>query len=405
MTTLKSNNIQNVELNPQDKGLKILFVPRWYPNRIDPMPGLFIQKQAGALAKKHSVQILSVHPDPDCKGTYEIVNSVENAVRACHVYYKADQTRSVFSKLTGIIRYIKAHHIGYHSLMPFAVDIIHGHILTREIFFAWFMARKQGCPYIISEHWSRYYPGNGTYKGLIRKWLTRLLLKNSSGLITVSESLAQAMKSVKLVHPTTRVVPNVVDTGLFVPPSEKPVESKAVILHVSCFEDKSKNISGFLDAITQLYQSRNDFRVLMVGEGPDYQAIRKYSDSLGLSDGQVKFTGLKQNTELVGLYQTASFLVQSSNYETFGTVVIEALACGTPVVSTNTGVASEIISNRNGIIIQQSSVYEMARAIDQMLNFYPTFEWRKFHESVARDFSENQIAEKLTAIYREILSK
>ena len=256
------------EPDKQDQGLRILFVPRWYPNRCDPMPGLFIQRQAEALAKRHSVQVISVHPDPSCLTAYELVHSVENTVKTCRVYYRTGSKLPVLSKLVNFFRYIKAHHLGYTSLEPFKVDIIHGHILTREIFFAWFMSRKQKQPYLISEHWSRYFPENGTYKGLIRKWLTESLLKKSSGLIVVSDSLAEAMKSSGLVHPNTFVVPNVADSSAFLPPQNKPVVKQAVILHVSCFDDKSKNISGFLEAIAELALRRNDFKVFWPAKAP-----------------------------------------------------------------------------------------------------------------------------------------
>jgi len=367
------------------------------------MPGLFIQRQAEALAKKNTVQVISVHPDPGCNGKYEPVHTVENNVTVCRVYYRYAKKPGVLSALVHFLRYVKAHHLGYKSLEPFTVDIVHGHIFTREIFFAWFMARKQKRPYIISEHWSRYFLGNGTYQGFIRKWLTRKLLKKSSGLITVSESLLQAMKDAKLIHAKSFIVPNVIDVNAFVPPVSKPGEGKAVILHVSCFENRSKNISGFLEAVAEIFKYRTDFRVLLTGDGPDRIAMQNYARSLGLNEQQVEFTGLKQNMELIQLYQSASFLVQSSHYETFGTVVVEALACGLPVVSTNTGVASAVINNSNGIIIQQPSVREIVRGTEQMLNIYPTFEMNKLHESVVGMFSENTIAKQLIGIYREII--
>ena len=387
-----------------NSSLKILFVPRWYPARTDPMPGLFIQRQAEALAKQHTIQVISVHPDPQLQGKYELVHSVENSVNVCRVYYRSEKRLPVISSLVLFCRYVKAHHLGYTSLEPFSVDVIHGHILTREIFFTWYMARKQKRPYITSEHWSRYFPGNGSYKGLIRKWLSRFLLKRSSGLIAVSEPLLQAMKAAKLVHPKSYIVPNGIDVTAFVPPVSKPRNGKAVILHVSCFEDKSKNISGFLEAVAELYKHRNDFRVLLIGEGPDHLAMRNYARSLGLGNGQVEFTGLEQNTELIRLYQSGSFLVQSSHYETFGTVVIEALACGLPVVSTRTGIASVIINDSNGIIIQQPGVREIVKGLEQMLNIYPTFEGNKLHESVVGMFSESKISEKLVGIYHETIS-
>jgi len=367
------------------------------------MPGLFIRRQAEALAKNHEVRIISVHADSHATGKYEVIRSVENSVKVCRVYYRNSKGIPFISGLINFIRYIRSHHLGYMSQLPFTADIVHGHILTREIFFTWYISAKQQCPYVISEHWSRYFPLNGTYRGAFRKWLTRRLLNSSSGLIAVSETLLQAMKNAGLEHQRSWIVPNVVDISAFIPPTEKPERNKAVILHVSCFEDKSKNISGFLEAVAELYRRRNDFTVLMIGEGPDHLAMKRYAGNLGLVHPQLVFTGLKENAGLICLYQSGSFLVQSSNYETFGTVVIEALACGIPVVSTNTGIAPAIISDSNGIIIEHPDVREIVKAVEKMLDIYPTFDRFKLHSSVAGKFSGVQISEQLTSIYLEII--
>lgn len=366
------------------------------------MPGLFIQRQAEALALKHSVQVISVHPDPQSEKKFEIVHSTENSVNTCRIYYKKDIRLSFISKIRNLFRYVKAHHLGYHSLLPFSVDVVHGHILTREIFFAWYMSLKQNRPFVISEHWSRYFPENGTYKGWLRKRMTGFFIRRSSALIVVSESLSAAMKSCGLSHPLTFIVPNVVDTSNFVVTDNSRPKGKAVILHVSCFEDKSKNISGLLDAAAELFRRGKDFKVVLAGEGPDLDAMKKYAVRLGLDADKVEFTGLKQNEELIRLYQSASFLVQTSRYETFGTVIVEALACGIPVVSTSTGIAASIIDQGNGILVQQSSANEIVMAIELMLNIYPTFEKQKLHESVSLTFSGHLIGEQLVGIYREI---
>jgi len=370
---------------------------------MDHMPGIFVRRQAEALAKKHEVRVIAVYPDASARETYEVVNTLENSVKVCRVYYKPGGNIPFLSGLTGFIRYVRAHHKGYMSQSPFSVDIVHGHILTREIFFTWFMARKQHRPYVISEHWSRYFPVNGTYKGVLRKCLGRWLLRRSSGLIAVSEPLLKAMKDENLEHSRSWVVPNVVDVSAYVPPVNMPESGKAVILHVSCFENKSKNISGFLEAIAEVCRKRNDFIVQMVGEGPDFTAMQQYASELGLRHPQLQFKGLKENSELIDLFQSASFLVQSSHYETFGTVVIEALSCGIPVVSTKTGIAPGILNKGNGIIIEQPHVSEIVKGIEEMLDIYPKFDRNKLHESVAGEFSGEQISDKLTVIYNEIL--
>lgn len=399
---VKSRELQeNKQMKPR---LEILFVPRWYPSRVDPMPGLFIQRQAESLAKLHSVKVISVHPDPDCPGNFEIARSKENEVDVCRVYYRPGRGYGILSKLAGAFRYVMAHHRGYMSLMPFRADLVHGHILTREIWFAAYMAGKQKCRFLISEHWSRYFPGNGTYRGMFRKLLTKRLVKRSAALLCVSETLKGAMKECSLSHPQTYIVPNIVDMKEFIPSLEIPERQEPLILHVSCFEDKSKNISGFLEALAVLSLQGRKFRAVLVGEGPDLVAMKELASRLGFEEGIVSFAGLKQGKELVEMFQKASFLVQTSRYETFGTVIVEALACGIPVVSTRTGIAAELIGEDNGYLIKQPVVNEIVAAIGQMIDNYSNFDRNKLHASVADRFSEEYIAELLTHIYHSTTS-
>jgi glycosyltransferase involved in cell wall biosynthesis len=304
-----------------------------------------------------------------------------------------------------VFRYFKAHFLGLKAMGSYRPDIIHGHVLTREILFAFYLSRKWERPYLISEHWSRYFSENGTYRGWIRKRITRFLVMRSEGVIAVSSSLKKAMLGHNLSHEHFFIVPSLVDISAYTPPEIRNFQGKATILHVSCFEDKSKNISGFLDAVAIAFSSRTDFIVLLAGEGPDLESMKKYALSLGLGPDKVRFNGLRQNKDLINLYQTSSFLVQSSRYETFGTVIVEALSCGLPVISSKTGIAAEIIDRKSGILLQHPGTGEMAAAIINMLDIYTTFDPQKLHDLISGSFSELAVTEKLAGIYSQTISE
>jgi glycosyltransferase involved in cell wall biosynthesis len=383
-----------------------LFLPRWYPNRLDPMPGLFIRRHAEALAKTHLVTVLSVHPDPACASSAEVVFSTENNVRTCRVYYKVRTCGpSSLRKISAAIGYLRAHFKGFRALGEYRPDIIHGHILTREILFAFYLSRKWQVPYLISEHWSRYFPENGTYRGMMRKCITRFLVRNSAGITAVSGSLKKAMTGCGLDHQRFYIVPNSIDLSVFVSVKSRGQGNAPTILHVSCFEDKSKNIRGFLKAVSGVLSRKKDVKALLVGEGPDFAEMKTYATRLGIDPERISFAGLKEGPALAQIYQNSSFLVQSSRYETFGTVVIEALSCGLPVISTNTGVAGEILAPALGILIQHSAVDEISAAIDRMLDIYTTFDKDMLHHFISVTYSDQAIAGQLTEIYQEILSQ
>jgi len=386
-----------------DPDLNILFLPRWYPNRHDPMPGLFIQRQAEALAKSNRVVVLYVHPDPDCPNEFEIDYAEEEGVNVIRVYYRVPAaSTSFFAPFVHMFRFVRAHLRGLDMVGDFSPDLVHSHILTRTGVMGYWISRRLKVPHVISEHWSRYFPENNTYSGGLRKFLTRYVVRRAAGVIAVSGKLKHAMEACRLRNRNYHIVPNVIDTGLFTfsPVAERG--SMKQFIHVSCFEDRSKNISGFLAAVKQLRKERSDFRCIMVGEGPDLENMQHQAMELGLMGDCVFFTGLKEGDELAALYQQSGFSVLSSRYETFGTVVIESLVCGTPVVATNVGIVPEVITSGNGIIVPTEDEDALRDALSEMLDRCDSFDREAIREGMINKYSPEAVENQLTEIYRNI---
>jgi glycosyltransferase involved in cell wall biosynthesis len=234
--------------------------------------------------------------------------------------------------------------------------------------------------------------------------MTRLVVRKADAIVAVSEVLKKSMIDRKLYNPRYYIIPNVVDTGLFIPSPGKEKKSRKRIIHVSCFEDKSKNLSGFLRTVKSLSSRRNDFECLVVGDGPDYDEIVQYSKSLGIEDSLLVFAGMKTDDDLVEAYQSSDFLVLSSNYETFGTVLIEGLSCGLPVVATRVGIVPEIITPENGLIVPPGDEDAMSEAINQMIDRIDCYDSQKIRSAVIDRFSKETVADAIYDLYREIVS-
>ncbi len=384
--------------------LKVLFLPRWYPTRNDPMTGLFIQRQAEALTRQCDVAVIYIQAENDCPNKFEVEFAVENEVRVLRVYYREpDRGICYLGYLQKHYRYFRATFRALKSIRQFNPDILHAHILTRMGMVTYKLSRSWKKPFLISEHWSRYFPEQKTYKGIIRKWMTRFVVGKADAVVAVSEVLKKSMINRKLYNSRYFIIPNIVDTGIFVPAPGKEKRSRKRIIHVSCFEDKSKNLSGFLRTVKSLSSRRNDFECLVVGDGPDYDEILQYAKSLGIEDSLLVFAGMKTDGDLVEAYQSSDFLVLSSNYETFGTVLIEGLSCGLPVVATRVGIVPEIITAENGLIVPPGNEDAMADAIDQMIDRIDCYDSQKIRSAVIDRFSKETVADALYSLYREIV--
>ena len=87
-------------------------------------------------------------------------------------------------------------------------------------------------PYVIIEHWSRYLPTVDTYKGVLRKFLTKLVVKKADALLVISENLRKAMKLHHLENKNSSTINNVVDTDIFKPLSSEQNTKLSVTISV-----------------------------------------------------------------------------------------------------------------------------------------------------------------------------
>ncbi|MBO5810461.1 MAG: glycosyltransferase, partial [Bacteroidales bacterium] len=158
----------------------IVFLARWYPHRYDPMFGLFVQRHAEAAALFNDITVVYCHAYErlqDYKTTrlqakkFEIVRTNENNVDTIRVYYNKPK-----NKILSLIRFYRANMKALKLCKK--TDLIHVHILTRLGVIAWIQKKLHKTPYIITEHWSRYLPGND-FGGFLRKLFTKIVVRNA----------------------------------------------------------------------------------------------------------------------------------------------------------------------------------------------------------------------------------
>lgn len=159
---------------------------------------------------------------------------------------------------------------------------------------------------------------------------------------------------------------------------------------------KSKNIPRILQAFAEFLRlSKKDFSLVLAG-GDLWldKEIAPMIKKFGLKD-EVKFLGFVPKKNLPGLYSGATAFVSPSLYEGFGLTLLEAMACGCPVIAANTGAQPEVIGEA-GILIDPENVSEITRALIKIatdLNFRQKliglglarakkFSWKKFSEEI-----------------------
>ena len=377
--------------------MKVLFLSAWYPHRYDAMAGLFVQKHAQAVSRFADVSVLFLYADNNITNLEIVENDVQN-VHEVIVYYP---------KRSGILRksfdYIRAFQKGFKEISSTwgTPEITHAHILTRTGVLAYLLQKKYGIPYVVTEQWSRYLPEKNTYAGLLRKSLTNIMIRNAKALLPVSQTLADAMNHVGIHSEHVVCVGNVVD-DFFYEPLTKEERAKKRILHVSCFDESAKNLRGVLRVIQRLSDERFDFELIIIGSGPDFKEIRKEAHNFEILNTVVHFIGEQTPQQVSDWMHQSDFFLLFSNYETFATVIPEALASGIPVVSSAVGIAPTVITAKNGKLVPAGDEDALYTEINWMLDNYKSFDETEIRKS-AQAFSFQAIGKQLVDVYQSAI--
>lgn len=363
------------------------------------MWGLFVRKHAEAVSQFHNVSVLYLHSEDELQED-EWVEDKSGNIYTLYIYYSKPKNKiAYFAKFLKL--YLKG--VKYLSHNVGSINLIHVHILTRMGFLALVSYYSRSLPFVITEHWSRYLPTVKVYTGWLRKRLTELVISKSKAIMPVTTNLKKAMESEGLRHKNYRIVPNVVDDIFFQPDDNTKNTVEKRIIHVSTFEDRSKNISGIIDAINNVKNMRSDFKMVFVGDGMDFNKIQEKVTKFNLED-RIKFTGLLEKEALVSEFERASFLLINSNYENMPVVINEAFATGLPVLSTNVGGISEHLTSDRGVLIEPGKPTQLVEQINWMLDHYKDFDSSEIRNYAKEHFSMSAVGKQISDVYQKVLS-
>lgn len=226
------------------------------------------------------------------------------------------------------------------------------------------VGRALGIPVVTEFHtnfhaYSRHY-GFGWLEGLVAAHLRRL---HNHGQMTLVPSAALAASLRQQGYRQLRVVARGVDTALFNPRQRSAAlraawgvgEDTLVVAHVGRLAAE-KNLPLLLSSFAAIQAHRPDARLLLVGDGPARKGLmREYPEHI--------FAGIRHGDELAAHYASADLFLFPSLTETYGNVVLEALASGLPVVAFRLAAAAEVIRpGSNGMLAEAGAAASFVRA-------------------------------------------
>jgi len=246
---------------------------------------------------------------------------------------------------------------------------------------------------------------NVTYPIFRGNFICRHLLRKIADIyIAQSKYVSRLLLDLGIPEDKIEVIPNAIDISIF-----KPKEQKANnrLLFVGRIV-KYKGLHVLLKSL-RLVQVPVELLIIgpMVGE-PDYrQKIMKLMAEVNNRTAhKIVYLGPKKSHELLQYYQTASVVVMPSLSESFGNVILESLACETPVIASSVGGIPEIISNyENGILVPPNNEVRLAEAIQYLLSdeYVRRRLGRHGRKLVIEKFSLEVTTQKLLSVYNRLL--
>jgi glycosyltransferase involved in cell wall biosynthesis len=276
--------------------------------------------------------------------------------------------------------------------------LIHLHVPMKAGKLALWAKRKWGIPYILSEQASTYIESAPDYfdkRSIYYRKSVKTIFKEAIAVTNVSKTVAGILEK-KMGLDYIRVIHNTVDENYFfhIPDYHR----KFRFIHVSTMNEQ-KNIEGLLNTFKKLSSRRNDWELRLVG--PVSNQLQNKLETLK-NDIDLSYTGEIPYRQVAREMQQASAFVLFSNHENFPCVIVEALACGLPVITSDAGGSGEAIIPGNGLVVPVGDIQKLHEALLYIMDNYNIYNKNEIADEAKNSFSYPVIGQKFSDLYEEV---
>ena len=373
--------------------MTILLLTHSYPDSRIKWRGLFIQDQALALSEKHEIIVVYFRVDntsfaPFSK--YSFVKRQKGKVTEYEVTSgKSFPVINQLKYLNDTYRFIRK-----EILSKKKIDILHSHLSYPAGFLGTIIQNREKIPCVLTEHtWIKKY-----FRSSIHKLCVLYTLKHCGCIVAVSRALGENIN--RYCKRPVHVVPNVIDMNKFSVTDPGRMDNKTNIGILGGMGNYRKGLDILIKAVSLLKDM--DLTVHIGGDGKYLSTFRDMARKLDV-DGKCIFYGEIKPENIQDFYSKLDFYVLPSRDETFGVVVVEAMASGLPVIATRCGGPEEIITEETGILIEKENPSELARAIRSLAGNLDSYNKKAISNYVLEKYSKDRFTESLSEVYQELL--
>ena len=387
--------------------MKVLWLASWYPNQLDKFTGDFIQRHARATALFSDIEVIHIVKDAKgvvTKNVKEIVASTGRVTEKI-IYYKPVKTYvRIIDRFLSSVQYKKLYKqaVKKYIVQNGTPSFIHVHIAMKAGLTALWLKRRYKIPYLLTEHWGGYLdeavPNIKDYNVVYKYYWSKII--TGAKVCTFVSTTFQNFMFGKYKIKNSLVIPNVVNTAVFYPGEKLPSNSHRFI-HIFTMIYQ-KNTKAILEAMAILKNSES-FELYLYG--PVNSSIESLIIKLELQHHVFVKEEVSQEV-LSEAIQQSDALILYSRFETFGCVLIEANACGVPVIVSELEVFHELIEEGvNGIFVKGENPVALAEKIKSFIAQKNDFNKNAIAASAAEKYNYNRVGKQFIELYEQVLLK
>lgn len=336
--------------------LRVLFIPQWYP-RMDAsghVTGTFCREHVRAASLFDDVAVLAFSGRQDRWPTLQWQSMNDDGIPTFYARYGM----SPIPKTTRGFFYIHLRRAFRRVITEWGYpDVIHTQDEYAYYVMKWLA--PYGVPFIISQHWTGFMERTIDHSGVRRfQWA----FDRAAKVLPANKFAEEDYRSYGL-HPQTTWLPNALDTNVFTPPANS--NRQPWLLHASGFS-VAKRFPDILQAFMLVHEKQPGVKLQIVGDGSNRVKMEALAKGM-LSPDSYRFHGSLTKPELAELMRRSSGFVMASDAETFGCVLMEAMACGCPVLTTRIGGIPAVVREGDGLFFEVGNVPDIVAGMERLL--------------------------------------
>jgi glycosyltransferase involved in cell wall biosynthesis len=393
---------------------KVLVLSKNYPNNVFEVLGLWVENLVRHSAKFCEPKVIApvqyCPPIPGLPDYYKRFRSIPrhcftNGIEVFHPRMLVGPGYSLHSVESRIYHWA-ACRVAKRLRRDFPFDVIHAQFTYPDGVAAVDMGKRFGVPVIITEQnlWGPWMDEDSA----VRRETIRAA-RECTFHIALSRSVRESIVRLAGESEKLRVIPNAVDGDVFRLPEQGQRPNPDQIIFVGAIRPV-KGVDVLLRAVRLLVDAGRDVKLVLVGESffrnyqKEYDRLRQMAADLGVG-GRTNFAGKRRPSELVRPIQESAVLVLPSRAESFGLVLAEALACGTPVVATRCGGPEDIVTEEVGVLVPPEDAHALAAGITHVLDRRGDYDPQVLRFHALQHFGLDSVGHRLKTLYEEAVDR